>query len=767
MKKMLPQFRLLVLCFLLTNQLFAQLPKAINYQGIARDNQGNPMVNSQLGLKFSIHAGSASGSVIYAETQILQTNQFGLYNAQIGRGTPIISTFSAIPWSSANQWLEVSIDINGGSNYVSAGTSELLAVPYAFYAESSGTSGPTGPTGANGNAGPAGPTGLTGAAGATGPTGLTGAAGATGAMGLTGLAGTNGATGATGPTGLTGLSGTNGATGATGPTGLTGLAGTNGANGATGPTGLTGPTGPAGSGGGTGGWALTGNSATTPGTNFLGTTDNKDLVFKTNNTENARITAAGNMGIGISSPDASSKLDITSINSGLLLPRMSSPQRDAISNPAEGLLIFNLDSKCFNVFKSGLWFEWCGTCIPPSAPSVSSNGPICEGSTLNLQAQSTTAGVSYSWSGPNGFTSNVQNPVINNAQSADSGMYTVVVSIANCSSTSSNILGTVYKSPSASFTHSPMVTDTSHSVTFTPSQSGLSYNWTFGGGNPSSSTASNPIVDWKNYGTYNVSLTVSNGVCGNTSTDTMRVSTCPSGSQTFVANSSGYMGSIQNFTVPFCVNTITIEAYGAQGGLGGGGGNNGGAYVKGTFTVNSGQVLKVLVGQQGQSGGMDGAGGGGSFITDLSDNPLIIAGGGGGTFYGSTSTSSQGTTSSCGISTQYSAGCAGAGAGPGHAGGGAGLLTDAASDEHGSITAKAFINGGYGGYGVGVNGGYGCGGGSVDNGSGGGGGGGYSGGATGNNHGGPGGGGGSYNGGTNQINIDGMQSGDGLIIISW
>ena len=334
MKKMLPQFRLLVLCFLLTNQLFAQLPKALNYQGIARDNQGNPMVSSQLGLKFSIHAGSASGSVIYAETQILQTNQFGLYNAQIGRGTPIISTFSAIPWSSANQWLEVSIDINGGSNYVSAGTSELLAVPYAFYAESSGTSGPTGPTGANGNVGPAGPTGLTGAAGATGPAGLTGLPGATGT------------------TGSTGLPGTNGATGATGPTGLTGLPGTNGANGATGPTGLTGPTGPAGSGGGTGGWALTGNSATTPGTNFLGTTDNKDLVFKTNNTENARITATGNMGIGISSPDASSKLDITSINSGLLLPRMSSPQRDAISNPAEGLLIFNLDSKCFNVFKN-------------------------------------------------------------------------------------------------------------------------------------------------------------------------------------------------------------------------------------------------------------------------------------------------------------------------------------------------------------------------------------------------------------------------------
>ena len=49
-------------------------------------------------------------------------------------------------------------------------------------------------------------------------------------------------------------------------------------------------------------WKLTGNAGTTPGTNFLGTTDNNDLVFKTNNTEQMRITAGGNVGIGTSSP---------------------------------------------------------------------------------------------------------------------------------------------------------------------------------------------------------------------------------------------------------------------------------------------------------------------------------------------------------------------------------------------------------------------------------------------------------------------------------
>lgn len=46
------------------------------------------------------------------------------------------------------------------------------------------------------------------------------------------------------------------------------------------------------------------------------------------------------VGIGTSTPDASAKLDVTSTNKGLLLPRMTGNQRDAIANPAVGLLIY-------------------------------------------------------------------------------------------------------------------------------------------------------------------------------------------------------------------------------------------------------------------------------------------------------------------------------------------------------------------------------------------------------------------------------------------
>lgn len=103
-------------------------------------------------------------------------------------------------------FLETELDPSGGGNYTSMGTSQMLSVPYALYAETSGSSiaGPTGPTGPVGVAGPTGPTGDPGPAGATGATGDTGPVGPTGPQGLTGNTGAAGPTGATGPTGPAG-----------------------------------------------------------------------------------------------------------------------------------------------------------------------------------------------------------------------------------------------------------------------------------------------------------------------------------------------------------------------------------------------------------------------------------------------------------------------------------------------------------------------------------------------------------------------------------
>lgn len=170
----------------------AQAPQMFNYQGVARDNVGNTLANQNIGLQIDIRQTTPGGTVVYSETHATTTNNFGLFNIMIGGGTPQVSTLSAIDWANGPYFTEISLDANGGTNYVSMGTSQLLSVPYALYADSSGTAGPTGPTGADGNNGTdgvTGPTGIAGEDGVTGPTGVTGADGATGEMGVTGPTG--------------------------------------------------------------------------------------------------------------------------------------------------------------------------------------------------------------------------------------------------------------------------------------------------------------------------------------------------------------------------------------------------------------------------------------------------------------------------------------------------------------------------------------------------------------------------------------------------
>ncbi|MEI8204838.1 MAG: beta-propeller fold lactonase family protein, partial [Bacteroidota bacterium] len=91
------------------------------------------------------------------------------------------------------------------------------------------------------------------------------------------------------------------------PGSINGLQGPQGAPGQTGPQGLQGEQGPAGADGSSNGWALTGNTGTT-GENFIGTKDANDLVIKTSDAEQMRISTAGNVGIGTSTP--STKLEI-------------------------------------------------------------------------------------------------------------------------------------------------------------------------------------------------------------------------------------------------------------------------------------------------------------------------------------------------------------------------------------------------------------------------------------------------------------------------
>jgi len=66
------------------------------------------------------------------------------------------------------------------------------------------------------------------------------------------------------------------------------------------------------------------------------------------------------------------------------------------------------------------------------ATTISTNSPICEGDTLHLHSGPVPPSVGYSWSGPNGFISNVQNPTINSVTTSNGGIYNLEVIVQGC-----------------------------------------------------------------------------------------------------------------------------------------------------------------------------------------------------------------------------------------------------------------------------------------------------------------------------------------------
>jgi hypothetical protein len=166
--------------------LLGQAPQGINYQAIARSSSGDVLVNQHIGVSFAIHDSSATGTIVFQETDTTTTNQFGLFTIVIGYGASSFGNLATVNWGTGAKFLEVDYDPNGGTNYSSMGTSQLMSVPYALFSANSsgGATGPAGP------AGQPGTNGLPGAVGPTGPTGATGTGG--GSTGPTGLPGPQG-----------------------------------------------------------------------------------------------------------------------------------------------------------------------------------------------------------------------------------------------------------------------------------------------------------------------------------------------------------------------------------------------------------------------------------------------------------------------------------------------------------------------------------------------------------------------------------------------
>lgn len=209
--------------------LVAQTPQAVRYQAVVRNSTGAIVANQNVMLHVSVLQGGPSGALVYKEEHTLFSNAFGLIGAEIGNGYALSGNFSVIDWAAGDMYLKTEISCDGGNTYDDMGTSSILSVPYALYADYAASADESDPTS----------------------------------------------------------------------------------------------------------WKKTGNINTNPSTHFIGTTDNQNLSFRTNNIERMIVTTDGALAIGAASSNINTGLLVGSSSTGkgvVFVGGSGSPQ----SPPFEG-----------------------------------------------------------------------------------------------------------------------------------------------------------------------------------------------------------------------------------------------------------------------------------------------------------------------------------------------------------------------------------------------------------------------------------------------
>jgi len=126
---------------LMSATLLAQSPRKMSYQAVVRNNNGELLVNQDVGMRVSILHNSPAGTEVYREiyNPNPKTNANGLLSIEIGGGIALSGSFSAINWGKGEYFIKTETDPSGGTNYTITGISQLLSVPYALHAKTAET----------------------------------------------------------------------------------------------------------------------------------------------------------------------------------------------------------------------------------------------------------------------------------------------------------------------------------------------------------------------------------------------------------------------------------------------------------------------------------------------------------------------------------------------------------------------------------------------------------------------------------------------------
>ncbi len=151
--------RFILLIFVLlslsyVNNICAQnVPSGITFQGIATDASGNIAVNKTISIKDAIIQSSATGTTVYSELfENLKTSEDGVFTITIGQGSSPVGSFSGINWSNGPYFLNLQVAVrpekssksrgeeyekeskSWSPNYYNMGTQQFWSVPYALSA---------------------------------------------------------------------------------------------------------------------------------------------------------------------------------------------------------------------------------------------------------------------------------------------------------------------------------------------------------------------------------------------------------------------------------------------------------------------------------------------------------------------------------------------------------------------------------------------------------------------------------------------------------
>ena len=134
MKKIITTIVSALICTIILAQT---VPQGINYQAVARDANGDVLMNQALTIQFSVISDIATSAVSWQETHTVSTNDYGLFTAIIGQGATTSAgssaTFDLIDWGLSNHSLKVEIDY--GNGYIDMGTTDFMSVPYSLHSK--------------------------------------------------------------------------------------------------------------------------------------------------------------------------------------------------------------------------------------------------------------------------------------------------------------------------------------------------------------------------------------------------------------------------------------------------------------------------------------------------------------------------------------------------------------------------------------------------------------------------------------------------------